>query len=107
MGLFGRESPARQQRIERRTAWIHAHTRWGFASAALGVVAVLDSFTLVLGVLAGVAAIATGLRGRRELRAQPQLRGERWCTVGIVLGTLGLVLSLLMALVVYPRIGPA
>ena len=96
MAFLGRESEADQQRIERMRVWIHARTPYALISLALGLLAVVDFWTLVLGVAAGVAAIATGRRGLREINANPQLLGRRLCVAGIALGAMGIALSIFM-----------
>lgn len=96
MAFLGRESEADKQRIERMRVWIHARTPYALISLALGLLAVVDFWTLILGVAAGVAAIVTGRRGLHEIRANPQLLGRRLCASGIALGGLGIALSLFM-----------
>ncbi len=96
MAFLGRESEADRQRVERYRQWIRARTPLALISMALGLLAVVDCVVFVLGVPAGIAAIATGLRGLREIKAKPQLLGRRLCIAGIVLGTLGVALSFFM-----------
>lgn len=66
-------------------------SRWsGNAIAAL----VLSLFP-TLGI-ASVLAIVFGVRARRDIAANPRLRGRGMATAGIVLGIIGLVVSILV-----------
>lgn len=104
MVVFGRETQAKQERVERFRAWVSARSPFAVISFMLGLVAVVDFFTLILGVVFGVAAIGCAVKGFRELKDQPQLLGRRLCIAGITMGVLGVLLSLLMWLVVYPAL---
>lgn len=104
MALFGRETQADQERVRQVTAWLSARSPYALASVLLGVISVVDSFTLVIGATAGAAAIVTAIGGRRHLARHPQLLGRRLCVAGITLGILGLCCSLLMWTVVYPAL---
>jgi len=105
MALFGRDSQADLQRIERVKAWTAARTPYALISFAAGLVAVVDCWTLVLGIAAGIAAIGFGVRGLRDLKEQPPLLGRRLCIAGIILGGCGLVLSFVMWAWVFPSFG--
>lgn len=96
MAFLGRDSQADLQRVERFKAWTSARTPYAIISAAAGLLSIVDFWTMVLGVIAGIAAIALGFRGLRDLREKPRLLGYRLCITGIVLGSIGLVLSLAM-----------
>ncbi len=102
MGLFGRESKADTARADAFKAWISARSGHALVSTAMGVVAILDAFTLILGVLAGIAAIILGFKGLETLERKPELMGKRFCYAGMALGGLGICFSLLMWLVIYP-----
>jgi len=103
MALFGRDSQADLQRAQRFKAWFSQRTPYAILSAAAGLFSVVDFWTMVLGVIAGVAAIVLGTRGLKELREQPSLKGRRLCLAGITLGVLGLLLSLAMWIWVMTR----
>ena len=96
MAFLGRETEAEKQRIERMRSWIHARTPYALISPALGMLAIVDFWTLVLGLAAGVAAVITGNAGLRDLKVRPQLQGRRMCVTGIGLGIVGLLLTLVM-----------
>lgn len=102
MAFLGRDSQTDLRRIERLRAWMSVRTPLGPISVAAGIIAIVDCWTLVLGIAAGIAAIALGVRGLRDLREQPQLLGLRLCVTGIGLGVLGLMMSFVMWMWVYP-----
>ncbi len=104
MALFGRESDADRQRAERVRSWIRARTPFSLFSCLFGIVSVLDAFTLVIGLSAGVVAIVLAVLGLRDLREQPDLRGRRLCYAGIALGLAGVAMSVIMWTVIYPMI---
>jgi hypothetical protein len=100
MALLGRESQAERDRVERIGAWIRARSGLAVVSVPIGVVAVIDFFTLVLGVGLGVLAIVLGVLGLRELRRRPHLLGRRMAIAGIVLGCTAQALSTLFYVLV-------
>ncbi len=104
MALFGRESRADTQRATRFKKWIEVRCPLALASVLLGIVSVVDAFTLVVGAMAGVAAITTGVLGKRQIDKQPHWLGLRLCMAGMVLGGVGILCSLVMWLVVYPML---
>lgn len=104
MAFLGRDSQTDVRRIERLKAWLALRTPYGPISVAAGIIAIVDCWTLILGIAAGLAAMALGGRGLRDLRQQPELLGRRLCVTGIVLGALGLVLSFAMWMWVYPSL---
>ena len=65
---------------------------------------VLDAFTLVIGLSAGVAAIILGVLGLQDLKKHPDRLGRRLCYAGIALGLAGITLSVIMWTVIYPMI---
>ena len=107
MAFLGRDSLADLRRIERLKAWLSLRTPFGPLSVAAGIIAIVDCWTLILGIAAGLAAIALGLRGFRDLREQPQLLGRKLCITGIILGVIGLVISFAMWMWVYPWLSAA
>lgn len=92
MALFGRESDADQRRAERVRLWAQARSPQALFSVMLGLLAVVDFFTPI-GFIGGVAAIVLGVRARRHIRLNPHLLGGRLAMAGIVLGAVGIVLS--------------
>lgn len=104
MGLFGKESSRDVARADAFKAWISARPGEAVISLGAGVVALLDAFTVVIGLLAGMLAIVMGYRGLARIRLEPQLLGKRLCFAGIILGCLGITLSLVLWLIVYPRL---
>lgn len=104
MALFGRETVADQQRAERIKAWIAARSPMSLCSVFFGVLSIVDAVTLVIGLLAGVAAVILALKGLLDIRRRPALLGRRLSFTGLALGTLGIMLTLLMATVVYPAL---
>jgi hypothetical protein len=93
MAFLGRDSQRDLDRIDRAKRWIAARSPYAIISAGAGLMAIVDSITLVIGVIAGVAAIFTGRMGLRELKEKPELLGRRLCIAGMVMGILGLALS--------------
>lgn len=100
MAFLGRESQAERDRIERIGQWVRARSGYAVASVPLGVVAVVDFFTMVLGVMLGVGAIVLGLLGLREVRQRPELLGRRMAVTGIALGCVALTLTTLFYVLV-------
>jgi len=93
MALFGRETSAQSERVERIRQWVQARTPYGPVSTMLGLAAVVDSVTMVVGVVMGLGAVVSGLAGLRDLARQPALLGRRLCYAGIALGCAGLLTS--------------
>ncbi len=104
MAFLGRDSQVDLQRIERYKAWTSARSPYAIISVAAGLLSIVDCWTLILGVVAGLAAIGLGIRGLRDLREQPHLLGRRLCFTGIIMGVVGLVLSFAMWMWVFPAI---
>lgn len=104
MVLFGRDTVGQRVRAESCKAWVASHSPYSIFSGMCGVLAVLDSFTVVIGMVLGVSAVVTGLAGVRDLSRRPHLRGRRLCWTGMALGGAGVATSLLMGWVVYPRL---
>lgn len=104
MALFGRESEADRQRAERVRQWVHARTPYALVGLACGLLAVVDSFTLVIGLAAGLAAIVLGIVALKQIERQPALLGRRLALAAIVLGAAGIVLSLVMWLIILPAL---
>lgn len=93
MAWFGRESAREQQRAERLAAWARAQNTSALLSVPLGLLAVVDAITMVLGLAAGIAAVVLGVVGWRGAPA-----GRGLAAVGIMLGLLGVALSVAVAL---------
>jgi hypothetical protein len=104
MALFGRETQADLDRARRATDWLRARSGYSLVSVMMGIIAVVDSFTLVIGIIAGVIAIATGVRGLSECRRDPAMLGRRLAIAGVALGVTGLMLSIVMWTVIFPMI---
>ena len=102
--MFGQETQARQERINRFSEFVRSRTPWSLAATLFGVLSVLDAFTIVIGLLTGIGAIVTSVVGLRDIQARPHLGGARLCKTAMVLGSLGIALSIVMATVVYPMI---
>ena len=96
MAIFGQPSRAAEQRADRVGQWIRARSPLGLLSVMFGVIAVVDCWTLALGVIMGVAAIVMGIIGHVKSKRTHQHRGVGLCNIGIGLGYLGLVLSAVM-----------
>lgn len=67
---------------------------WAFGLALAG--ALLGGFIFPL--LFSLAAIVQGIRGRREVKRNPELKGKRLATAAIVIGTLGFLFWALLLL---------
>lgn len=93
MAFLGRETEAEQARVARLGQWIRARSPLAVASVPMGVLAVLDFFTMVLGIGLGLLAVVLGMLGLRDIRRHPDLLGRRLAMTGIALGLCGLVLS--------------
>lgn len=104
MGLFGKESSRDVARADAFKAWITARPGMAVVSLCLGVVSMLDAVTVIIGIGAGIAAVITGYRGLAQIKREPALLGNRLCVTGMVLGVLGIALSLILWLVVYPSL---
>ncbi len=93
MPFLGRETQRDIDRTERAKRWITARSPYAIISAGAGLMAMVECITMVLGIIAGIAAIVTGRIGLRELREKPELLGRRLCIAGIVMGAIGIALS--------------
>lgn len=107
MAFLGRDSQTDLRRIERLKAWLALRTPYAPISVAAGIISIVDCWTLILGIAAGVAAMGLGFRGLRDVKEQPQLLGRRLCLTGILLGAIGLVLSFAMWMWIYPSLRSA
>ena len=96
MALFGKESQADSQRARRVKQWAQERTPTSLFAMMFGMMALVDAWTMVIGVMAGLAAIALGVRGQRELAHLPDKRGRRLCQAGVVMGAAGLALSVIV-----------
>ena len=104
MAVLGRESAADQERAERVRLWVHSRSIPALLSVAAGAMARVDSvLVVVLALIFGPAAIVLGVVGLRQIARQPQLHGRRLCYLGITLGCLAMVVSVVMWLVVFGR----
>ena len=76
----------------------------GTAALVLGVLAVLSCWTVIFGLLLGLAAIVLGIIGRKRAK-----RGEAdnggVATAGLVLGVIGMVLSVVIGVALGSVIG--
>ena len=104
MAFLGRDSERDLARIERFRHWAQARAPLALFSACLGLLSIVDCWTLILGVAAGIAAIITGILGLRDLKKRPELLGRKLCITGIILGAIGLVLSFAMWMWVFPAL---
>jgi hypothetical protein len=87
--MFGRERHNGPGWGERFGAWCRQRSGYALASGFLGIISLPDAVIVV----PGVAAIVTGVLGLGHLRREPQLRGRRLCHLGIVCGSLSLLLA--------------
>ena len=73
----------------------------GLALAALiiGIVAVVFCWTIIGGILFGLAAVILGFLGRSRVKKGVTTNGSGMALIGIILGFLGLVLSIVMVIV--------
>jgi hypothetical protein len=71
----------------------------GVAALVLGILSLPAAFTVIFGVLFGVLAIIFGVLGRGRAK-KGQANNGGMATAGLVLGILGVVLSLVLAAVV-------
>jgi hypothetical protein len=93
MGFLGRESDADRRRAESVRRWATARNPNALFATMFGILAVIDSITMVIGLASGVVAIVLAIRGRRQLQQHPEQKGERLCIAALCLGVLGIVLS--------------
>jgi len=93
MAFLGQQSRHEQQRIERFNTWFRARPVVAVLSPLLGLLAIVDFFTIVIGGAAGAAAIVTGVMGIRQLRNAPGQPGLTLCVAGIITGIVGLALT--------------
>ena len=91
MAVFGRPSKTSVDRAARAKVWIEARTRLGLVSIMLGVIALIDAWTMIIGLLAGAAAIIVGQKGLRQIKEQPGLLGRRLCIAGTIMGAIGII----------------
>lgn len=84
--LFGRDTPGKNERVERVRDWVHARSPWALAAGILGLVAPIDGLLI----LPAMAAIGMGVYGLMHLRQNPNLLGHRLCLLGMIGGTIGL-----------------
>jgi len=104
MGFLGRESEAEVQRIAEFKAWLDARSKPAVLSVCAGALSIVDCWTMLIGVAAGLAAIGLGVAGRREIQRNPGLKGRRLSATGVGLGLTGMALSAVMYFVVYPSL---
>ena len=100
--IFGRESPASQQRAERFRQWVAVRSFYAPISVLLGILSLVDLVVVVLGLMLGIAAVVTGLLGLADINRRPHLLGGRLCGLSIVLGATGVTLSVVLWQFVYP-----
>ena len=94
MGIFGRESAADAARARRVGLWAQQRHPLALLAMVLGILAVIDSITMVIGIAAGLGAIVVGMLGLRRLKREPKRLGRRLCLTAIVLGIVGIGMSL-------------
>lgn len=102
MTIFGRESPAGQQRAERMRQWVAIRSPYAPVSMLLAILSLVHLLVVFLGLTLGIAAIVTGLLGLADLKRRPHLLGQRLCGLGIVLGAAGATVSMVLWQLVYP-----
>ncbi|MDG4535488.1 DUF4190 domain-containing protein [Streptomyces sp. AV19] len=72
---------------------------FGTAALVLGIVGVVLSFTMIFGIVLGVLAVVFGAIGRAKVtKGEAANRGS--ATAGLILGSLALLLSVLMIVLV-------
>ena len=101
MAFLGRSSQSDELRAQRFKAWVETRNKCALASVPLGCIAVLDAFTVVLGVAIGLVAIAMGVTGLKQIARETRLAGRRLCYLGISLGTTAVVSSVLIGMLLY------
>lgn len=93
MALFGRESLAGKARADRFHQWAQQRSGYALFSCLVGVVAVLDFFTVVIGFGLGIVAVVLGVMGLKDISVRQGIVGRDFCKAGIVLGSLAILLS--------------
>lgn len=93
MALFGRETEKDLRRAERIRTWAQARSPYTLFGFGAGILAVVDSITMVIGLFAGIAAIVLSIRGKQELGENDRLTGQRMNTAAFILGCIGIGLS--------------
>ena len=88
--VFGREKPAKDLRVERTRKWVRARSPLALVAGLLGGRRIIKRhifFPIAL------AAIIVGIYGLRDICKHPERLGKRLCILGIVGGTIGLLLA--------------
>ena len=91
--VFGRDSAKREQRAQQVHEWCHARSLYALVAGMLGIIAPIDGLIFFPFAL---AAVIVGILGLRDLKKRPALLGKRLCILGIVGGTIGLTLAMLI-----------
>ena len=101
MAFLGKDSQADAIRAQRVKDWTQARSPLAVSSGMLGCLAVLDAFTVILGVVLGLAAVGLGVAGLKQINTNPQLVGQRLCYLGIGLGIVGVTTSAVIGFFLY------
>lgn len=94
--VFGREKPAKKERVERTRNWVRARSPLALVAGLLGVAAPIDGlffFPIALG------AVIVGVYGLQDIKQHPERLGKRLCLLGIVGGLIGLALAIALHLI--------
>ena len=102
--MFGRESAAAQQRIDRVGHWARCRSPYALCSGFFGLLAVPDAITGVFGAIFGVIAITLGVFGLVDLKRRPHLHGSRLCYFGMGFGALGVLVGVTLWTIIYPML---
>ena len=94
MALFGRETQADIERAERIKAWLGARSPYALFAMMFGLLSVVDSLTMIIGFISGIVAIILSFLARSDIKANPGMLGLRLCNTALVLGILGVALSI-------------
>lgn len=92
MGLFGRETPGEQARVEAWGQWARERNPYALASAALGIFSAIELGVIPFFSIGGLVLGIVALRQLSERDPTPP-KGHRLAWLGIVLSSIAIVIG--------------
>ena len=88
--FLGRDTPGKEERVRLAKEWVRARSPYTLTAGLLGIMAPIDG--LIFFPLS-ILAIIIGILGLREIKHNPAQLGKKLCYLGIIGGTVGLMLA--------------